>query len=56
MERLYRVVAPWFVVGFVCRGGIVTEATGVVKYLRGWGEERALSYLLERGFEVNQVA
>jgi hypothetical protein len=53
-ERLIRVVAPHFVAGFITDGA-VTIAAPILKYMIGWSDDRARSYIATKGWVAHVV-
>lgn len=53
-ERLVRVVAPHFVAGFVTDGAI-SFAAPILKYMLGWPDDRARSYIASKGWNATIV-
>ena len=54
---LVRVVAPYFVAGFVIEAGYVVEAAPIIRYMqwRKWTAERARAYIAKRGWRATIV-
>jgi hypothetical protein len=48
---MLRVVAPHFTAGVVVGG----EAAPIIKYMKGWSEQRIREYCFWKGWEVEKV-
>lgn len=49
--RLIRVVAPHFVAGFET-DGTVRRAAPILRYMVGWSDDRARSYIRRKGWNA----
>lgn len=52
MNGLYRVVAPFFVAGFIVEKGLIVKAAPIIWWMRAWPVEKALQYALVRGWTI----
>jgi hypothetical protein len=52
---LVRVVAPHFVAGFLT-DGTVQCAAPILKYMKGWGDDRARDYIKAQGWQASIIA
>lgn len=49
---LIRIEAPHFVAGLVVEDGQVYESAPVIKYMRGWTQEKVINYCRVKGWKV----
>lgn len=51
-EGLFQIISddrkPLFCAGYIVRGGRVTEAAPIIRYMVGWNQARVLTYVLKR--------
>ncbi len=51
---LVRIVAPHFVAGFET-DGVVRRAAPIIRYMLGWSDARARSYIASKGWKASRI-